>query len=214
MVFWQKRGRLMRAPIFILALASILLLAHPTVARDAKGFSVGGGVGGVMCPAFLNAMATARQKGGLRSTAGVQETSGFEMFLSGFQTGFNSEADGIYDIFEALGPDPTLQALYAIEPWCASHPDKTFATAVVILSSSSGQKNGRCSAWEVTLNGLPRRLCPPPPAALDIRRDDGGWMVTSGCPTSSRLCSRWPRPTQLSDVVDQTLCRSFCHFRC
>ena len=74
------------------------------------------------------------KKGGLRTVAGIQETSGYEMYLAGFETGFNSEAVGIYDIFESLGPDPTLQALYAIEPWCASNPDKTFGKAVIALS--------------------------------------------------------------------------------
>ncbi len=63
----------------------------------------------------------------MRSVAGVQEINGYAMYLSGFQTGFNSEAEGIYDIFEAFGPDPIVQALYAVEPWCAKNPDKTFA---------------------------------------------------------------------------------------
>jgi hypothetical protein len=118
----------------ILAIAFMALSAHPTIARDANGFIVRGGAGGVGCPAFLNAMATARQKGGLRTVAGIQETSGYEMYLLGFETGFNSEAEGVYDIFETLGPEPSLQALYAIEPWCASNPDKTFGKAVIALS--------------------------------------------------------------------------------
>jgi hypothetical protein len=70
------------------------------------------------------------------------------MYLLGFETGFNSEAEGVYDIFETLGPEPSLQALYAIEPWCASNPDKTFGKAVIALSvprlkSTYGHRNGR-----------------------------------------------------------------------
>jgi hypothetical protein len=99
----------------IRTLAVIGLLAHvPYVwGADTKGFMVGGGVGAVGCPVFLNAMATARQKGGVKSAAGVNEIDGFVMFVSGFQTGYNSEAVGIYDIFKSLGSDPILSALYA-----------------------------------------------------------------------------------------------------
>jgi hypothetical protein len=64
----------MLARVFVPTLAAIALLVGPTVARDANGFWMGGGVGGLGCPEFLNAMATARQKGGLRSIAGVRET--------------------------------------------------------------------------------------------------------------------------------------------
>jgi hypothetical protein len=130
----------MLARVLIPTLTAFALLAHSTVARDAKGFMMGGGVGGLRCPAFLNAMATARQKGGLRSAAGVVEINGFVMFLSGFQTGFNSEAEDIYDIFKSLEPDEINNALYAIEPWCASNPGKNFAQAVLALSSTLRRK--------------------------------------------------------------------------
>jgi hypothetical protein len=125
---------------FILASATIALLINSAVARDANGFWMGGGVGGLGCPEFLNAMATARQKGGLRSAAGVQETGAYENYVSGFQTGFNSEAEGVYEIFKSLGTDPTLNALYAIEPWCAGNPDKKFAHAVLALASTLRRK--------------------------------------------------------------------------
>jgi hypothetical protein len=130
----------MLARAFISALATITLLTSSAVARDANGFWMGGGVGGLGCPEFLNAMATARQKGGLRSPAGVRETGAYENYLSGFQTGFNSEAEGIFDIFKSLGTDPTLNALYAIEPWCARNPDKKFSEAVLALSSTLRRK--------------------------------------------------------------------------
>jgi hypothetical protein len=122
------------------------VLTSSAVERDANGFWMGGGVGGLGCPEFLNAMATARQKGGLRSFAGVRETSPFENFLSGFQTGFNSEAEDIFDIFKPLGTDPTLNALYAIEPWCVSNPDKKFADAVLALAFTLRSKSVRTPA--------------------------------------------------------------------
>ena len=58
---------------------------------------------------------------------------GFVMYVAGFQTGFNSDADGVYDIFNSFGENSALKALYAIEPWCASHPDKKFSTALIAL---------------------------------------------------------------------------------
>ena len=121
-------------------IAAIVLFGSSAIARDANGFWVGGGVGGLKCPEFLNAMATARQKGGLKSLAGVREIAPYEYYVSGFQTGFNSESDGVYDIFQALGHDFTDQVLYAVEPWCASNPDKTFATALLVLAQSLRDK--------------------------------------------------------------------------
>ena len=48
-----------------------VLLGNAAAARDDRGFRMGGGVGAVSCPDFLNAMATARKKGGLTSVAGL-----------------------------------------------------------------------------------------------------------------------------------------------
>jgi len=81
-------------------------------------------------------MAIARQKGGLQTPDGVRETYGYAMYVLGFQTGFNSEAEGVFDIFSALGSVPSDKVLYAIEPWCASHPDKKFSQAVLALAGT------------------------------------------------------------------------------
>ena len=51
----------------LFTLATIVLLGNSAAARDERGFWMGGGVGSVGCPEFLNAMATARKKGGLAS---------------------------------------------------------------------------------------------------------------------------------------------------
>ena len=111
-----------RIHLLFLLVGSVTSLALLSLAADEKGFMTGGGVGGVSCPEFLNAMSTARQKGGANRLPGVNEIDGFAMYVLGFQTGFNAEAEGVYDIFTSLGSDPALKALYAIEPWCASHP--------------------------------------------------------------------------------------------
>lgn len=39
-------------------------------------------------------MATARQKGGIASVAGVREIAAYSDYVLGFQTGFNSETPG------------------------------------------------------------------------------------------------------------------------
>jgi hypothetical protein len=63
-----------------------VLIAGPSVARDRNGnFFVGGGVGGFGCPESLNAMATARQKGGARSLAGLNEIAAYEHYVGGFE---------------------------------------------------------------------------------------------------------------------------------
>jgi hypothetical protein len=102
---------------------------------DANGFIKGGGVGMVRCPQFLNAMATARQNGGMGTLAGVKLMQGYMMYVAGFQTGFNSQADGVYDIFSSLGDDAVDSVLYAVEPWCASNPGKTFSDGLLDLAS-------------------------------------------------------------------------------
>lgn len=102
---------------------------------DGKGdFFIGGGVGGVKCPQFLNALATVRQHGGPGGLEGAKIVSPFLAYVHGFQTGYNSEADGVYDIFHALGENAGIDVLYAIEPWCAKNPDKAFATGLLVIS--------------------------------------------------------------------------------
>jgi hypothetical protein len=116
-----------------------LTITAPATAADSRGMMTGGGVGAVGCPEFLNAMATARQHGGARAVAGVKGLDAFIHYVLGFQTGFNSEAEGVYDIFETLGGD-AFTVLYAIEPWCAQNPDKKFSTALLVLAYSLRSK--------------------------------------------------------------------------
>jgi hypothetical protein len=91
-------------------------------------------------PDYLNAMATARKRGGLMSVAGLREIAPYQYYVSGFQTGYNSEADGVYDIFESFGHDAPDRVLSEIEIWCASHPDQTFPIALLALAQSLRDK--------------------------------------------------------------------------
>ena len=131
----------MSARTVLFTSAIIVLLGNAAAARDDRGFWMGGGVGSASCPDFLNAMATARKRGGLTSVAGLREIAPYQYYVAGFQTGYNSEADGVYDIFESLGHDDTPdRVLSELESWCASHPDQTFAIALVALAQSLRDK--------------------------------------------------------------------------
>ena len=86
-------------------------------------------------------MATARKRGGLTSVAGLREIAPYQYYVAGFQTGYNSEADGVYDIFESLGNDDASdRVLSELESWCASHPDQTFAIALLAIAQSLRDK--------------------------------------------------------------------------
>ncbi len=101
---------------------------------SAASIITGGGAGSVSCPDFLNAMQTARQAGGLGMPDGVRATISYVMYVLGFQTGFNWGSN-TYDIFGALGADPEHgnRVLFALEPYCANHPEKHFDDALFDL---------------------------------------------------------------------------------
>ena len=138
----EPNGTMSMSPRTLLFTSAIIvLLGNAAAARDDRGFRMGGGVGAVSCPDFLNAMATARKKGGLTSVAGLREIAPYQYYISGFQTGYNSEADGVYDIFESLGNDDASdRVLSELELWCASHPDQTFAIALLAIAQSLRDK--------------------------------------------------------------------------
>src|SRR4051812_4014216 len=115
----------------------LMLSSLHSVAADATGkFMSGGGAGGETCPSFLNAMATARQRGGVNSAAGGNLISAFAMYVLGFQTGYNMQTYEVFDVFGSLGADPSAMVLYAIEPWCSKHPESTFADGLLNLVST------------------------------------------------------------------------------
>jgi len=125
----------MTPKIWVMSVIIVALFSSGAGAYTEKGFMTGGGVGSVSCPDFLNAMATARQSGGLTSVAGVRIINPFGSYVLGFQTGYNFGADGVYDVFSSFGAegDHTNKILFAIEPWCAQHPEAKFDTALFEL---------------------------------------------------------------------------------
>jgi hypothetical protein len=109
----------------------------PSLAADASGqYIVGGGVGSVPCTRFLNAMAGAREKGGLKSVAGINEVIGFISYVNGFETGYDYSTPGVRDIFGAFGPDSAFDVLYGIEPWCQRNPTALFGSALIVFAES------------------------------------------------------------------------------
>jgi hypothetical protein len=112
----------------------LLLLASPSFGADQQGrYMMGGGVGGVTCPQFLNLMATARQLGGVSTPSGVEQVSNFANYVTGFQTGYNLMSTGSFDIFAKLDTEH-FDALYAIEAWCKDHPAAKFGEGVIALA--------------------------------------------------------------------------------
>jgi hypothetical protein len=116
------------ASLFVLA-----ILSTQALARTDKGLMTGGGVGKSSCPEFLDSMATARQRGGLESYAGVPVINPFIEYIAGFQTGYNLGAPGVYDVFETLGEKPVSKALFTIEAWCSKHPEADFDDGIFDL---------------------------------------------------------------------------------
>jgi hypothetical protein len=110
-------------------------------AADAEGhYYVGGGVGGLKCPSFLNDMTEVRQLGGLHSiTGGASRIAPWQGYVLGFETGYNLGTPGIVDVFASLGSSDTERldnVIYWIESWCLTHPDKLFGSAVAALAQS------------------------------------------------------------------------------
>jgi len=128
------KGMMKRLCLLVLGLIASLGTS-PALAADALGrHLIGGGAGVALCTQFLNAMAEARQKGGLRSVSGVWEVESFLSYVLGFETGYNYSTPGVLDIFSALGPDPSFEVLYGIEPWCQRHPTIKFGEALIIFA--------------------------------------------------------------------------------
>lgn len=117
--------------------AVVIFAAAPAWARDKDGnFQIGGGVGAVNCPQFLDIVAQARQSGGTKTVQGVTLLNPFLQYVLGFQTGFNLMNPEIYDVFAKLGDDPAGSALFAIEPYCQQHPDKRFGQGLLWLAGT------------------------------------------------------------------------------
>jgi hypothetical protein len=95
---------------------------------------MGGGVGGLSCAEFLNAMAEMRQLGGAHTIEGANRINVWTEYALGFQTGFNVAAPGTFDIFSAFKDDPAPQVLYGVEPLCRDHPEEKFGSALATFA--------------------------------------------------------------------------------
>lgn len=101
-------------------------IADRASAATEKGFMTGGGIGSVRCTEFIDAMATARQQGGIENPAGVRIIHQFTQYVLGFRTGYNMAKPGVFDIFAPLGEKAGNQALIWIDSWCVRNPSSTF----------------------------------------------------------------------------------------
>lgn len=130
-----------RTAIVILCLLSIASNSAPAADKNGN-FMMGGGVGGLRCPSFLNEMTSAREAGGVHSTEGVNHVAPWLAWVEGFSTGYNYKAPGVFSIFAPLeeGPDAGFAVLFAIEPWCRDHPSAKFSEAVLALANQMHNK--------------------------------------------------------------------------
>ena len=109
-----------------------IFIGAPAVAASSNGqFHIAGGVGGVTCPVFVAAMESARSKG-IGSVAYVTEVQGYEMYVLGFESGYNMAKPSTYDIFPTQGSKYPL--LSWVENWCRTHPTAHFGEGVVALA--------------------------------------------------------------------------------
>lgn len=117
--------------VFLLA-ALCTFVVTPAVGATSNGqFHIAGGVGGVTCPEFVAAMESARSKG-IGSVAYVTEVQGYEMYVLGFETGYNMARPSTYDIFPTHGSKYPL--LSWVENWCRTHSTAHFGEGVVALA--------------------------------------------------------------------------------
>lgn len=123
--------------IYFLCLFSMLFSTTmgSSAANSKNEYFVGGGVGSLKCIEFLSAMNKFRQKGGNTSVAGVMEIDAFGSYVYGFQTGFNMESPGVYDILAPLNGDMNATMDW-LESWCQKNPTKRFGMGVVRLAET------------------------------------------------------------------------------
>ena len=120
----------------VFGLILIAFIATTAQGADKNGnYKIGGGVGVMKCPEFLDVMATHRQLGGMNTESGAVAVNPEIEYVLGFQTGFNLVSTSGLDIFQKISPSEGVNALYAIEPYCQQHPDKNFGQALIWLAT-------------------------------------------------------------------------------
>ena len=117
-----------------------LLQSQPNAADSSGQYIVGGGVGALKCTQFINAMAEARQLGGLTSIEGINRIYPWASYVVGFETGYNFAMSGVRDIFAEFGSSPANDVLYGVEPLCQKNPTWLFGQALVMFPETLRRK--------------------------------------------------------------------------
>lgn len=117
----------MNRSLLAVALAAALLPAH---AQKPGGYIVAGGLGGIECPAFAEAMSKSRSQKPA-SSGYATDLQGFAMYVSGFQTAYNLQTPETCDIFAGWNNNQVLDWL---EKFCRANPAERFGTAVMALA--------------------------------------------------------------------------------
>ena len=119
-----------------LALAACLI-AQPLAALAANPgeYIVVGGLGGIECPRFVEAMAKSRTAG-----AASSEMDGFSMYVAGFQTAYNLQTPKTCDIFAGMNGD---QLLVRLEEMCRAKPEQRFGAGVIALAKQLYPKRSK-----------------------------------------------------------------------
>jgi hypothetical protein len=114
-----------------IGLVLALMMTAPAHAATPEGYMTSGGVGGIRCAVYSNALAEARQAG-LQSYKGASAMNEFVQYAYGFFTGYNSVADGIFDILGGIRDDQMhITVLSMADTYCAANPTDTFDGALV-----------------------------------------------------------------------------------
>jgi hypothetical protein len=107
----------------IIGVCIVMTCAVDAYAADQAGnYFIGGGVGGVTCPAFVATMDDAHRFS-VGSLEWANRTQGYVMYILGFQTGYNMGKPGTFDLFADVTTD---QVLAQLEAWCRENPLKKF----------------------------------------------------------------------------------------
>lgn len=115
----------------IIAIATALMMTGSAWAATVDGFMTAGGVGGIQCSVYSNALAEARQHG-LRTIQGVNTVNAFTQYAFGFFTGYNSVSDGIFDILAGIrGNEMDISILSMAGQYCTENPLENYDAALI-----------------------------------------------------------------------------------
>lgn len=124
---------LMKVTIALVFLLWLLMPPAYSAETGTGAYFMGGGVGGLSCPNFVETISRAKAHG-IGSVNYAIETSGFLMYVLGFRTAYNLQTSDTYDIFDNFEDS---QLLAWLDDYCKTNPLKKFSDAVVSLSQEA-----------------------------------------------------------------------------